>query len=76
MKAADKTMCRSSTEENKNRYKSMKNEAENSFLKATSEKADQPHAGFKNCPNVLFKLVSGLRIDSKEVYRWMIHVRK
>ena len=60
-------MCRSSTEENKNRYESMQKEAKKTVSKAMRDKAEEVLAVFKICPSGIFWLVKGLKIDCKEV---------
>ena len=63
-KDAHKAMRQNSTEENKRRYKSMKNKA---VSKAMREKAEEVLTELDNCPNRLFRQVEGLNTDSKEV---------
>ena len=59
-----KAMCQNSIEENKWRYKSMKNKA---VSKAMREKAEVALTEIQNYPNGMFMLVKGLKTDSKEV---------
>ena len=61
------TMCLDITEENKRRYKGMKNKAEKTVSKAMREKADEALTELRNCPNWMLRLVKGLKADSKEV---------
>ena len=65
-KDVHKTMCWNSTEKNKRVYK-VKNKAKKAASKALREKADEAHTELKGCPNVMFRLVQGLKTDSKEV---------
>ena len=62
-----KAMCQYSTEENKRRYKSMKNKANKVVSKAMREKADEALTELQNCPYGMFRPVKGLKTDSKEV---------
>ena len=66
-KDAHKTICQNSAEENKRRYKSMKNKVNKAVSKAMREKAEEAHTELQNCPNWMFRLVKGLKTDSKEV---------
>ena len=63
-KEVHKVMCQNSTEENKRRYRSMKNKANKAVSKAMREKADEALTDFQNCPNGMFRLVRGLKTDS------------
>ena len=47
----------------------MMNKAKKVVSKAITEKAEEAFTELKNCPNVMFGLVKGLNIDSKEVER-------
>ena len=53
-------MCQNSTEENKRRYKSIKNNTNNEVSKAMREKT-------VGCQNVMSRIVKGSKTDSKEV---------
>ena len=66
-KDAHKSMCQNRTEENKRRYKSMKNKAKKAVSKAMREKAEEVLTELQNCPYRMFRLVKGLKTDSKEV---------
>ena len=66
-KDAHKTMCENSTEENKRRYESMKNKADKAVSIAMREKAEEALTELLNCPNWIFRLVKGLKTDSKEI---------
>ena len=66
-KEAHKVMCQNCTEENKRRCRSMKNKAKNTASKAMREKAEEALNEFKKCPNGMFRLVKGLKTDSKEI---------
>ena len=66
-KDAHRAMCRNSSEENKNKYKSIKSKAKKVVLKAMREKAEEGLTELKNYQNVMSKLVIGLKIDRKEV---------
>ena len=59
-------MCQNSAEENKRRYKSIKNKANKAVTKATREKAEEVHTESQNCPNGMSKLAKGLNTDAKE----------
>ena len=48
-------MSQNSTEENKRRYKSMKNKANKAVSKAMREKAEEVHNELQNCPNGMFR---------------------
>ena len=50
-KEAHKAMCQNSTEENKRRYKSMKNKTQIAVSKAMREKAEEMLTSLHNCPN-------------------------
>ena len=63
-KEAHKAMCQNSTEDSKRWYKGMKNKA---VSEAMREKVEEALTELQNCPNWMFRLVKGLRIDSKEV---------
>ena len=56
-KEAHKAMCQNSTEENKRRYKSMKNRANKAVSKAIREKSEDALTELQNCPNWMFRLV-------------------
>ena len=60
-------MCHSSAEENKSRYKGIKNKANEAVSKAMREKAEEALTELQNCPNLMFWLVKGLKTDSNEV---------
>ena len=62
-----KVMCQNSTEENKRMYKSMKSKAMKAVSMAIKEKAEEAHTELIHCPNGMFRLVKGLKTDSKEV---------
>ena len=66
-KEAHKAMCQNSSEENKRRYKSMKNKANKAVSRAMREKDELVHTELQDCPNWMFMLVKGLKTDSKEV---------
>ena len=59
-------MCRNSTEVIGNRYGSIKNKAKRYVSRAMRED-EKGLTGLKNCQNGLFRIIKGLRIDSKEV---------
>ena len=61
-KEAHMAMSQNSTEENKRRYRSMKNKA---VLKAMREMAEEALTELLNCPNGMFRLVNGLIPSSK-----------
>ena len=67
MKDTHKVMCRNSTEENKRRHRQTKNKVRKTVSRATREKAEEVLIELKNCLNGMFKLVNGLKTDSKEV---------
>ena len=50
-------MCRNHIEDNRNRYKSMKNETKKAVSKAIREMAEEGLTELKNCPNEMFRLV-------------------
>ena len=58
-KYACMAMCGNSIEENKNRYKCMKNKAKKGISMAMREKTS--FFFFFNCPNWMFRLVKGLK---------------
>ena len=60
-------MCQKSTEENKRRYKSLKNKAKKVVSKAMREKAEWMLTELQNCPNGMLRLVKGMKTDSKDV---------
>ena len=66
-KESHNVMCQNSTEENKRRYKNMKNKANKAVSKALIEKSDEALTELQYCPNGMFRLVKGLESDSKEV---------
>ena len=45
----------------------MKNKASKAVSKAMREKAEEALTAIHNCPNGMFRLVKGLKTDSKEV---------
>ena len=61
-KGAQKAMCRKSTEENNNWYKSMK--ANKADLKEIKEKAEDWLTELKICSNGMFRLAKTLKIDN------------
>ena len=61
-----KVMYQRSTEQNK-RYKSTKSNVRKAVSTAMREKAEETLTELKNRPNVMFRPVKGLKIDSKEV---------
>ena len=63
-KEAHKAMCQNSTDDNKRRYEGMKNKAAS---KAMREKVEEALTGLQDCPSGMFRLVKGLKTDSKEV---------
>ena len=65
-KDAHKVLCRNGTEENKDRYKIMKNKARKAVSKAIAERLRLFLLSL-SCPNGMFTLVKGLTIDSIEV---------
>ena len=64
---ANKVMCPNNSEDNKRKYRSMKNKAKKAVSKAIREKADEAFAELKMCPNWMFRMVKGLKTDSMEV---------
>ena len=50
-KEAHKAMCQNSTEENKRRYKNMKNRANKAVSKATRQKSKEALTESQNCPD-------------------------
>ena len=66
-KDAHKAMCQNSIEENKRRYKSMKNKAKKAVSKTFREKAEEALTELQNCLYGMLRLVKGLKTDSKEV---------
>ena len=66
-KEAHKAMCQKCVyEENKRRYKSLKNKAKKAVSKAMREKAEEVFTELQNCPYGMLRLVKGLKTDSKE----------
>ena len=63
-KDAHKMTCLIRTEDYKRRYKGMKKKAAS---KARSEKAVDALTESRYCPNWMFRLIKGLKTDSKEV---------
>ena len=49
------------------RYKGMKNKARKAASKAMREKVENELTELQGCPYGMFRLVKGLKIDSKEV---------
>ena len=45
----------------------MKNKAKKAVSKAMREKTEEPRIELKNCPNGMFRLVKGLKTDSKNL---------
>ena len=64
-KDAHKAMSRNSAEENKKRYESNNNKIDKVVSKAMIEKFEEALTDMKNCPNGLFRLVKGQKIDCK-----------
>ena len=62
-----KAMCENRTEENKRRYKSMKNTAKEAVSEALREKAEEVLTELQHCSNWIFILTKGLKIESREV---------
>ena len=60
-------MCKSGTEANKARYKSMKSRAKKVVAKAMKEVAEQELRELSEHPNRVFKLVKSMRKDGKDV---------
>ena len=60
-------MCQNSTLENKRRHKSTKNKAKKAVSKAMREWAEEALTEVQNCPYWMFRLVKGLKFDSKDV---------
>ena len=58
-------MCQNSTEENKRRYKSLKNKASKTASKAMREKVDEVLTELQNCPFRMPRSLIGLKSDSK-----------
>ena len=58
-------MCQNNSEENKRRYDSIMNEAKKAVPKAMREKNEEALTELKNCPYGMFRLVIGLKTDSK-----------
>ena len=56
-KDAHKAICQDNTEENKRRYKGMKNKTNKAVSEAMREKAEKTLTELCNCPNGMFKLV-------------------
>ena len=66
-KDAHKGMCMNGTEENKRRYKSMRNKVKKAVCEEMRDKADEALTELQNYPNGMFRLVRGLMTDSNEV---------
>ena len=66
-KEAHKAMCQNSTAENKRRYKGMKNKANKAVTKGMRMNEEEAFTELNNCPNRMFRLVRGLKTDSKEI---------
>ena len=64
---AHKVMFQKNTEENKRRYKSMKNKVKKAVSKTMREKAEDALTVLQNYQNGMHRLVKGLNTDSKEV---------
>ena len=64
---AHKAMCQNSTEENKRRYKSMKNKTKKAVSQAMREKAEEVLSELQYCPDGMFRLINVFKTDSKEV---------
>ena len=67
MKEAHKAMCQNGTGENKRRNKSMNIMQIKQASIAMREKAEEVLTDLQHCPNWMFRLVKGLKTDSKEV---------
>ena len=66
-KDAHKEMCKSGTEGNKARYKNMKNRAKKVVAKAMKETTEQQLRKLSEHPNKVFKLVTSIKKDGKDV---------
>ena len=66
-KDTHKEMCKSGTEENKARYKNMKNRVKKVVAKAMKEAAEQELRELSEHPNKVFKLVKSMKKDGKDV---------
>ena len=75
-KEVQKAMCQICTEENKSRYKSMKNKAKKAVSKAMRENAEEVLTELQNCHNWMFRLVKGLKTGNTVWKRCMVPVRK
>ena len=60
-------MCQNSTEENKRRYESLTNKARKAVSKAMRGNAEEALTELQNCQYGMFRLVKGLKTDSKQV---------
>ena len=56
-------MCKNGTEENKRRYKSMKNKAK----KSLTEKTEEALTELQNCSYVMLRLVRGQKLIAKNL---------
>ena len=65
-KKAHKAICQNCTDKNERRYKSMKNKANKAVSKAMRQKAEVTLTGLQNSPNGKYRLVRGLKTDSKK----------
>ena len=66
-KDVHKEMCKSGTEENKARYKNMKNRVKKVVAKAMKEAAEQELRELSEHPNKVFKLVKSMKKNGKDV---------
>ena len=64
-KGTDKVMCQNIYEENKRRFKSMKNKAYKAVSTAMREKAEEALTELKHGPNAMFRLVKRLNFDEE-----------
>ena len=67
IKVAHKVMCRHGTQENKNIYKKLNDEARKAVSKSMREKVEVVLTELKYCPNGMLRILKGLMVDSKEV---------
>ena len=62
-KDAHTQMCMNSTERNKNMYENKKNEAKKPVSIAVKREAEEVLTELKKCPNGMFMLGKGLKIE-------------
>ena len=66
-RAAYKELCKNSSDENKTRYKTMKNQTKKVVARAMRRETEKQLKGLEEKPNGVFKLVKCMKKDGKDV---------